>query len=334
MRHVCCSNGIMGEGGVRGRAFKVRRRVVPGGGGLHFVGSEGTLSPLPQEPLICLSVSWMAKSRQCRKQVLLREALAACWLIAMPRLRPESHPTLSEELRVSARLGNPAKGGLPESEWPRAWKEVYFKDLEQLPRVTLETPPGISVLDLISRHESTRAFLRTPLSRTQLTALLGGISLNRVGADARFAESRRTYPSAGARYPVDTYLLVLRCRDVGPGAYQFDPRDFSILQISDQNFAEEVAEIFGESWTADASLIAFFVAQWQRTQVKYGDRGYGYAFIEAGHMAQNMILVARQLGLRVCPMGGFWEERVEKILRLVSPEESPLYALVIGVGKD
>ena len=211
---------------------------------------------------------------------------------------------------------------------------MHFKDLSQLPRLALGDPAVTPVLDLVVSHASSRAFRRSPLLRSQLAALLKGISINRIGGQTNYAGSLRTYPSAGARYPVDTYLLVLQSEDVEPGAYFFDPRDFSIRQISHRDYVNAVVEVFGEGWTADASLVVFFVAQWHRSNIKYGDRGFAYAYIEAGHMAQNLILIARHLGLAICPVGGFWEDRVEGIFRLVTPEESPLYALLIGVGKD
>ncbi len=67
--------------------------------------------------------------------------------------------------------------------------------------------------------------------------------------------------------------------------------------------------------------------------MKYGDRGYPFALLEAGHMAQNLILVGNRLGLRSCPIGGFWERKVEDLFHLVTPEEAPIYSLVIGWGE-
>ena len=50
-------------------------------------------------------------------------------------------------------------------------------------------------------------------------------------------------------------------------------------------------------------------------------------------MAQNLILVGNRLGLRSCPIGGFWERKVEDLFHLVTPEETPIYSLVIGWGE-
>jgi SagB-type dehydrogenase family enzyme len=145
-----------------------------------------------------------------------------------------------------------------------------------------------------------------------------------------YSHSRRTYPSAGARYPIDTYVILLQSSEFPTGAYFFDPRDFSLLSLVRGSLVPDLVSIYGEPWVKEASAVVFFVAQWQRTREKYGDRSVPYAYLEAGHMAQNMLMTAGELGLSTCPVGGFWQSKVERILGLVVPEETPIYSLVIG----
>ena len=64
---------------------------------------------------------------------------------------------------------------------------------------------------------------------------------------------------------------------------------------------------------------------------KYGERYLRFVFLGAGHLAQNLILLATNLGLKTCPLGGFIEERAMNILDIRKFElELPVYALAIG----
>jgi SagB-type dehydrogenase family enzyme len=251
-------------------------------------------------------------------------------VILMVRLRSETSPTVSEELRFGSRLGIPARETGSKARWPTSWTEVHFKQLEQLPETRVGRAKTSPVSELLHRQESGRVFGHRALSRGELATLLDGIALRRTDPAAADKDSRRTYPSAGARYPIDTYLLIQRCRGVAPGMYFHDVRRGTLRRIGPRATRAELEEAFGERWVCEASLVCFFVAQWERSGIKYGDRGLGYAYLEAGHMAQNVMLLARSLGLNSCPVGGFWEEWVERVFHLVTPEEAPIYSLVVG----
>ena len=51
--------------------------------------------------------------------------------------------------------------------------------------------------------------------------------------------------------------------------------------------------------------------------------------MEAGHVAQNVMLQAVALGLASVPIGAFHDAQLAKVLQLV-PEERPLYMLAVG----
>jgi SagB-type dehydrogenase family enzyme len=68
-----------------------------------------------------------------------------------------------------------------------------------------------------------------------------------------------------------------------------------------------------------------------RSLWKYGDRGYRYLLLEAGHAAQNLNLAAVEAGLGCCNLGGFFDEELAGLLLVDTEEEMPLYAVAVGV---
>ena len=77
----------------------------------------------------------------------------------------------------------------------------------------------------------------------------------------------------------------------------------------------------------------FMTAMFERTVFKYGDRGYRFTFLEAGHVAQNMSLVATALGLGCVNIGGFYDREIDEFLGIDGLTHSTLYMLAIG-GKS
>ena len=71
-------------------------------------------------------------------------------------------------------------------------------------------------------------------------------------------------------------------------------------------------------------------AVFSRTQNKYGERGYRYVLLEAGHVGQNLALAAEALGLRCAPLAGTRDETIETLLDIDGVTESLVYTLVFG----
>jgi SagB-type dehydrogenase family enzyme len=59
-------------------------------------------------------------------------------------------------------------------------------------------------------------------------------------------------------------------------------------------------------------------------------RGYRFALLEAGHVGQNILLVATALGLGAVPLGGYYDRLTDHFLGLDSVNESTLYTFAVG----
>ena len=66
---------------------------------------------------------------------------------------------------------------------------------------------------------------------------------------------------------------------------------------------------------------------------KYDEWAERYCIMEAGHIAQNVMLQAVALGLGSVPVAAFEEERAAGILELPADRE-PVYLVPLGVPAD
>jgi SagB-type dehydrogenase family enzyme len=86
----------------------------------------------------------------------------------------------------------------------------------------------------------------------------------------------------------------------------------------------------GQPWIGEASLCLVLAAEPAVVAARYGRRrGWRYALLEAGHVAENVLLQAAALGLACVPVGAFEDREVSDVLGL-PPGLHPVYLLPVG----
>lgn len=180
---------------------------------------------------------------------------------------------------------------------------------------------GALLQNCIRQRRSVRSFRDRNLTMDDLSRLLWAAQ------GITGAEGRRSAPSAGALYPLELYAVIGRVTGVALGVYRTS-NEMTLITHGFQR--EKLAEAArGQDWIATAAAIVCIAAVFSRTTVKYGARGRGYVYMEAGHAAQSLMLQAVGLGLGTTMVGAFEDEAVARLVHL-SPDETPLCLLPVG----
>ncbi len=144
-------------------------------------------------------------------------------------------------------------------------------------------------------------------------------------------ESKRPYASAGARYPLELYIISLNCKGMAKGLYHYNVKEHSLETLLLDTLNTSVLKITGgERWVIDAGVIFIITGVIGRGRVKYGDRAYRYMLIEAGSLLQNLCLAVSELGLGSCPLGGFIDDELNKLLDIQLQREYSLCMIPVG----
>ena len=115
-----------------------------------------------------------------------------------------------------------------------------------------------------------------------------------------------------------------------PAIYKYEPDKHELAQVIEGDKRRELADAaLGQSFVKEAALTIIFTVVYERTTVKYDERGIRYVHIEVGHAAQNVLLQATAIGLGAVPVGAFHDELVAKLLDLPD-DENPLYIIPVG----
>jgi SagB-type dehydrogenase family enzyme len=221
----------------------------------------------------------------------------------------------SEELRTSATRAvrrHPLASTIPLGE-----------------RIRLERP----LEDVLAARRSSREFAEKPLTLAELGALLHaayGVTGNLEPGGAASEQPVRTVPSGGALYPIEIFILARRVHGVPPGVHHYDPLA-SVLELGP-------GDDFDAGWISPyeeierAAVTIAIAATFWRSRFKYGLRAYRFTLLEAGHVAQNVLLAATALGLASLPLGGFYDHRLDDLLGLDGTDQSSLLLVCVGLG--
>lgn len=142
----------------------------------------------------------------------------------------------------------------------------------------------------------------------------------------------RTVPSAGARHAFETYLVINRVEGIKPGLYRYISLEHALLPIDmNEEIAEKVAEACLQQNQVTKSAVTFiWVAVTERMYWRYGERGYRYLHLDAGHVCQNLYLAAEAIQSGVCAMAAFDDDQLNAVLHLDGQEMWVIYCAALG----
>ncbi|MFQ5823032.1 MAG: SagB/ThcOx family dehydrogenase [bacterium] len=195
-----------------------------------------------------------------------------------------------------------------------------MQEVIKLPKPNTEG--GSSFTSALAQRRSVRGFSKKDLTLAEVGQLLWAAQ-----GITDLAEGFRTAPSAGALYPLEVYVAKY------DGLFHYRPNGHTLVQKSDEDVRRKLRKTaIDQMFVEEAPCVFIITGIYERTTRKYGERGVRYLHMEAGHVAQNILLQAVALGFGGVPVGAFHDREISEILNLNEKERS-LYLIPIGVPK-
>lgn len=191
------------------------------------------------------------------------------------------------------------------------------QEILSLPKVS--TNGGMSLKEALWKRRSVRAYSDRVLNTEQIGALCWaaqGITNPEKGL--------RTAPSAMTLYSIQVFVVN------SEGVYAYLPAEHALRLVQKGAILEKLRLLPpNPPMLGKAPVILVLGMNLAPLAERVGGRAERYAFMETGHVAQNVLLQATALGLGSIPVGGFDEEKVSELLKL--PEGiRPVYLLPVG----
>jgi SagB-type dehydrogenase family enzyme len=220
-------------------------------------------------------------------------------------------------------------GNLNWANKPEIYKSYPSSKTVQLPNQLQKQT--ILFTEVLQRRKSIRVFSTHSLSKVDLAFLLwASTGIQRIEHGYEF----RTAPSAGALYPIETYIATNNVEDMEKGIYHYDIRNHLLEEVKVGNFGDALAHAaLDQKMCAGASVVFIWTAFFSRSKWKYGQRAYRYIYLDAGHIAQNLALAATSITCGSCQVGAFFDDEINSIVGIDGTEESTVCLSVVGHPK-
>ena len=212
-------------------------------------------------------------------------------------------------------------------DWGR--RPAPYLQVGEGPSVPLPAPdaaPTMSVAQALQQRRSLRDYADRAMTAEELAWVVHGAT-----GITQARGGLRTAPSAGALYPLETYVAVNRVEGVEAGLYHVDVRGRALEPMRTGSVAGDLMVAgLGQDFLRAAPVVLILTGLFQRSRWKYRERHYRYVCWEGGHMTQNVHLAAEAAGLGACMVGAFLDDRVNDLLGVDGRREAALGLIALG----
>lgn len=202
--------------------------------------------------------------------------------------------------------------------------------LIDLPAGNAFDPGLLDFKSLVENRETLRKYTDSPLSLEELAYLLWGTQ--GVKSVTEKPVSKRTVPSAGSRHAFETYLLINNVEGLEPGLYRYLALEHKLAKLE---APEDINTILTEAClkqphVKNSAVTFFWAAVPLRMTWRYCQRGYRYMYLDAGHVCQNLYLLAESIRCGVCAIAAYDDDLVNHALGLDGEEQFAIYIATLG----
>lgn len=185
-----------------------------------------------------------------------------------------------------------------------------------------------SLKKLIPKRRSRRRYKDKEISLKKLSFLLWATQ----GVNEE-NDNLRNVPSAGARHPFETYLIIRKVKGLENGLYRYIPFEHKLYFIKKiKKTAEVISRVCrNQRFVKRSSLLFVWTVIPYRTEWRYSILSHKVIAMDAGHLCQNLYLAGEALNLGVCAIGAYGQEKTDNILEVDGQEEFAVYGASVGV---
>ncbi len=218
-------------------------------------------------------------------------------------------------------------------DWSSAWDEQVslYKSYPKADTVELPDPEvsgGRPLWNVLASRRSFREFEEKPVELKILSQLLWACT--GITARARNFEFRSA-PSAGALYPVETYVVCNHVSGAGMGLYHYNVLEHKLELLRAGDLRDQLMKAgLNQPVFFECAVALLWTAVVKRCSWKYRQRAYRYIYLDSGHAAQNLVLAAESLGLGCCLVGAFFDGEVNGLLETDGVQETIIYMCATG----
>ncbi|MFX1369699.1 MAG: SagB/ThcOx family dehydrogenase [Promethearchaeota archaeon] len=186
-------------------------------------------------------------------------------------------------------------------------------------------------LDIVNSRKSRRKFTSDPLTLEELSFLLWSTQgVKNVLKSGRGV--KRTVPSAGAKSPFETYLVINRVEGLEPGLYRYISFSHQLMYIKEIDNAEErMGELaYEQKFVGTAPVIFYWTAVPYRTEWRYTILSHKFIAVDLGIVCQSLYMACEAINLGTVAIGYYNQNKLDTLFDLNTEEEFVVLLAPVG----
>lgn len=193
---------------------------------------------------------------------------------------------------------------------------------------------NVNIIELIEQRRSVRQYSKQALTLEELSYTLWATQGVKEVLEPQpgYEVTLRTVPSAGARHPFETFLLINNVEGITPGIYRYVATKHILVAFDlSEGIAKEVSKAcLGQRFIERSAVTFIWVADIYKTIWRYKERSYRYAMLDAGHVCQNLYLTAGTIQSGVCAIAAYNDDVLNGLLQLDGNMQFSIYVATLG----
>lgn len=189
----------------------------------------------------------------------------------------------------------------------------------------------VNFIDVIGKRKSRRKYSEASITFYELSLMLWCTQgIRKVVNNGH--TTLRTVPSAEARHPFETYLIVNNVESLNPGLYRYLPLEHKLL------FKGELPDIkerlndatVNQKFISNSAVTFVWAVVPYRSEWSFPEEAYKLIAMDAGHMCQNLYLAAEAVGAGACAVAGYDQDKMDALIGVDGKEEFTIYLAAVG----
>ena len=321
-----CEDGMVGFNFLRKSAFQGSGEL------LSFLSRDQSWRvPLADEITLtesCIELGALVSEDSDEAEI--EDEFSTKWAWGLPaalyHFSVQGNPSLTLEEGEMRQVAMAESCGLPE---------LFLKHDRKSPRISLADSSGNSALmSSMARRRSNREAADQSIQLQNIADIIySGMGITGFTKNSVVELPLSMTPSGGARNPYEAFVIARKVDGLDPGVYHYSAFEHSLKRIGEAK--HELSDYVGsQDWADSMSCVIVLAAYFERTMWKYDDpNAYRVVLIEAGHIGQNMLLTATELGMAACPTAALDHDLLYENLKLPSRITcAPIYAIAVGAA--
>ncbi|MBX3710196.1 MAG: SagB/ThcOx family dehydrogenase [Gammaproteobacteria bacterium] len=130
---------------------------------------------------------------------------------------------------------------------------------------------------------------------------------------------------------VALFIIVTHVQGLSKGIYQYIYEKSALQKIADGNFSNEIYKIgLSQEVLKRAAFVFAWVIDLNKIGLLHGERDYRYANLECGIGSSMAYLAAQSRDLGVCAVGAFYDDEVQRLLKIDGTAKHTIVLTAIG----